>query len=95
MSISKGKYKKNFKVYYDDARSMPGGHNGNKEAIPAICQAINDAMKPILFIDMDNVLADFKGYVEHSLLPEIREKTKDLDETPGIFAQFPVVEGAK
>ena len=44
---------------------------------------------------MDNVLADFKGDVEHSLLPEIREKTKDLDETPGIFAQFPVVEGAK
>ena len=89
------KYKKNFKAYYDDARLMPGGHHGNKEAIPAICQAIKDALKPILFIDMDNVLADFKDYVDHSLLPEIKTKTKDLDEIPGIFAQFPVVKGAK
>ena len=89
------KYKKEFKAYYDDARSMPGGHHGNKEAIPVICQAIKDALKPILFIDMDNVLADFKGYVEHSLKSEIRERTKDLDEIPGIFAQFPVVEGVK
>jgi 5'(3')-deoxyribonucleotidase len=74
---------------------MPGGHHGNKEAIPAICQAIKDALKPILFIDMDNVLADFHGYVENSLLPEKKKETKDLDEIPGIFAQFPVVEGAK
>lgn len=89
------KFKKDFKAYYDDARSMPGGHHGNEEAIPYICQAIKDALKPILFIDMDNVLADFKDYVDHSLLSEIKTKTKDLDEIPGIFAQFPVVKGAK
>ena len=89
------RYKKDFKTYYDDARSMPGGHHGNKEAIPAICQAIKDALKPILFIDMDNVLADFKYYVDNNLRPEIKENTKDLDEIPGIFAQFPVVKGAK
>jgi 5'(3')-deoxyribonucleotidase len=89
------KYKKAFKTYYDDARSMPGGHHGNAEAIPAICQAIKDALKPVLFIDMDNVLADFQGYVDNSLLPEIKEKTDELDGIPGIFAQFPVVKGAK
>lgn len=89
------KYKDDFKAYYDDARFIPGGHFGNPEAIPAICQAIKDALKPILFIDMDNVLADFHGYVEKSLLPDIKKKTKDMDEIPGIFAQFPVVKGAK
>ena len=36
------KYKNSFKAYYDDARKMPGGHHGNKEAIPAIVQAIKD-----------------------------------------------------
>ena len=35
-------YKKVFKTYYDDARSIPGGHHGNAEAIPAICQAVKD-----------------------------------------------------
>lgn len=60
------KYKKDFKTYYDDVRSMPGGHHGNAEATPAICQAIRDALKPVLFIDMDNVLADFKGYVDNT-----------------------------
>lgn len=89
------KYKKGFKAYYDDARSMSGGHHGNPEAIPAICQAIKDVMKPILYIDMDNVLADFGGYAANSLSEEIKRSTKDLDEIPGIFAQFPVVEGAK
>ena len=38
------KYKKDFETYYGDARSIPGGHHGNKEAIPAICQAIKDAL---------------------------------------------------
>ena len=89
------KYKKDFKTYYDHARSIPGGHHGNAEAVPAICQAIRDVMKPILYIDMDNVLADFGGYVEHSLSDDIKQQTKDLDEIPGIFAQFPVVAGAK
>ena len=88
-------YMKAFKTYYDNARSIPGGHHGNPEAIPAIVQAIKDVMKPILYIDMDNVLADFGGYVEHSLDEDLKRKTKDLDEIPGIFAQFPVVEGAK
>lgn len=89
------KYKKSFKAYYDNALSLPGGHHGNPDAIPTICQAIKDVMKPILFIDMDNVLADFGGYVENNLNEEIKQSAKDLDEIPGIFAQFPIVEGAK
>lgn len=89
------KYKKPFKTYYDNARLIPGGHHGNPEAIPAVVQAIKDVMKPILYIDMDNVLADFGGYVKHSLDEVLKRETEDLDEIPGIFAQFPVVKGAK
>lgn len=89
------KYQDSFKTYYDHAHNIPGGHHGNSEAIPAICKAIQDAIKPILYIDMDNVLADFEGYVKHDLSDEIKRSTKHLDEIPGIFAQFPVVDGAK
>jgi len=92
----KGDYKKPFKAYYDNARIIPGGHHGNKEAIPDIIKAIKDVMKPILYIDMDNTLADFGGYVDNNLSDDLKEKYKDnKDEIPGIFSQFGVVEGAK
>ena len=56
---------------------------------------VNMALFNMPDIDMDNVLADFEGYVKHDLSDEIKRSTKHLDEIPGIFAQFPVVDGAK
>lgn len=43
-------------------------------------------MKKILYIDMDNVLVDFKSEINR-LEPELRIKYEgDLDEVPGIFS---------
>lgn len=88
------KYKDSFKIYYDNVRQIPGEHDGNEAAVPSICEAIKDVLKPILYIDMDNVLADFGKYVKECLPEELKD-IEDKDEIPGIFAQFPVVEGAK
>lgn len=53
--------------------------------------------KPLLFVDMDNVLADFGGYVKEHF-PGAEDKytgrKTDYDEIPGIFSKFKPVKGA-
>lgn len=51
-------------------------------------------MKPILYIDMDNVLVDFPSGIE-----QLDEKTKqeyqgNYDEVPGIFSKMKPLDGA-
>ncbi len=51
-------------------------------------------MKKILYIDMDNVLVDFKSGIEQ-LDSQIKEKYKGrLDEVPGIFSLMKPMENA-
>jgi hypothetical protein len=52
--------------------------------------------KPLLFVDMDNVLADFGAYVhEHfGAEPTYTGVETKYDEIPGIFSKFKPVEGA-
>lgn len=64
----------------------------------------NKEKKPLLFVDMDNVLADFGGYVDAMpeeerkrhihVDPESGKVKTDFDEIPGIFSHFKPVEGA-
>lgn len=64
----------------------------------------NCESKPLLFVDMDNVLADFGGYVKslpleeqkkHIIINPVTGKQKtNFDEIPGVFSCFKPVEGA-
>jgi 5'-nucleotidase len=51
-------------------------------------------MKKILYIDMDNVLVDFKSALQHCN-PEVLEKyCEHPDDIPGIFAKMKPMDGA-
>lgn len=51
-------------------------------------------MKKILYIDMDNVLVDFRSAIPH-LPPELVEEYNDhLDDVPGIFSLMEPMPGA-
>jgi 5'-nucleotidase len=51
-------------------------------------------MKKILYIDMDNVLVDFKSAL-HQCAPEVLEKYREHpDNIPGIFANMKPLDGA-
>ena len=48
----------------------------------------------ILYIDMDNVLVDFKSGIDAISEEERQQFKDDLDEVPGIFSKMKPVEGA-
>lgn len=48
----------------------------------------------ILYIDMDNVLVDFKSGIDAISEEERRQFKDDLDEVPGIFSKMIPVKGA-
>ena len=51
--------------------------------------------KPILYFDMDGVLADFNRALKERLTPELAAKYgENVDEIPGIFDNLPPVNGA-
>lgn len=51
-------------------------------------------MKKILYLDMDNVLVDFKSGIDQLEAPVINEYEDRLDEVPGIFSLMVPMQGA-
>ncbi len=45
-------------------------------------------MKKIVYVDMDNVLVDFKSGIDRLEASTIKEYSERLDEVPGIFAKM-------
>ena len=50
--------------------------------------------KPILYIDMDNVLVDFKSAINRLSQEQLKEFEGRLDEVPGIFLLMDPIPGA-
>lgn len=51
--------------------------------------------RPILYLDMDNVLVDFANALANKLTPEEKEKYRDhYDDVPDIFSRMEPIEGA-
>jgi len=51
-------------------------------------------MKKVLYIDLDNVLVDFRSGIDHLNQETITEYEGRLDEVPGIFSLMDPVSGA-
>ena len=51
-------------------------------------------MKKIVYIDMDNVLVNFKSGIDLLTEEQLEEYKGSLDEVPGIFSKMIPVEGA-
>lgn len=51
-------------------------------------------MKPILYIDMDNVIVDFKTGIEKLDQQTLKEYQGRYDEVKGIFSLMKPIEGA-
>lgn len=66
-----------------------------ESTLPTVVASLISKRKPILYFDMDGVLADFKGALEERLTPELAVKYGDnVDEIPGIFEDLKPVKGA-
>lgn len=50
--------------------------------------------KPIVYVDMDNVLVDFKSGIASLDEDTLRKYDGHLDDVPGIFAQMSPMKGA-
>ncbi len=88
---------------------VPGGHRNNPQRIkehtvPLIISLLENGVidtrnemmttKPILYIDMDNVLVNFQSGIDRLDEDTRRAYEGRLDEVPGIFALMDPMEGA-
>ena len=69
--------------------------NPEESAMPSLATTINSKGKPILYFDMDGVLADFNQALEERITPDLCLKYgSNVDEIPGIFDDLKPIPGA-
>lgn len=90
-------FKQNFKYNFNyDGTGILTEYDWKENIVPIVntlSDAKNNIKKPILYIDMDGVLVDFKG-AEKLLTPEEKKQYEHIEDVPGIFSRMNPMPGA-